>query len=114
MTWVVRKSISSQREIEDVAGLFGLIDPDERDKTVREQMKLDSGADSTTFLKWVMGQGRRKKHQTDEYIRAGIKGTLTNIVSKVDTPILQATGTPIPNKITNVRTSISISMRQVL
>ena len=45
----MRENISSQREVEDVAGLFGLIDPDERDKLVREQMKLDSGADSSTF-----------------------------------------------------------------
>ena len=63
MTWVVRENISNQREIEDVAGLFGLIDPDEHEKPVREQMKLDSGADSTTFLKWVLGQGRRKKKE---------------------------------------------------
>ena len=33
VTWVVRENISSQREIEDVAGLFGLVDPDERGKT---------------------------------------------------------------------------------
>ncbi len=48
VTWVVRENISSQRETEDVAGLFGLIDPDEPDRPAREQMTLDSGADSTT------------------------------------------------------------------
>ena len=30
--------------------LFGLIDPDEKDIPVREQMRLDSGADSASFL----------------------------------------------------------------
>ena len=50
------------------------------ERPVRDQMKLDSGADSTQFLKWAMGQTRRKsKKPTDEYIRAGIEGTLANL-----------------------------------
>ena len=48
-------------------------------------MKLDSGADSTTFLKWVLGQGRKKKEPTDEYIRAGIEGTLANLATLAKT-----------------------------
>ena len=49
--WVVRESISSQHETVDVAGLFGLIDPDEKHIPIREQVRLDSGADSASLLK---------------------------------------------------------------
>ena len=77
--WVVRESISSQRETVDVAGLFGLIDPDEEEISVREQMRLDSGAESTTFLKWVMGL--KKKRKDTEYMRSGIEGSLASLSS---------------------------------
>ena len=75
--WVVRESISSQHETVDAAGLFGLFDLDEERIPVREQMRLDSGADSAPFLKWVMRPQPRKK----DYIRASIEGALSSLAN---------------------------------
>ena len=42
---------------------------------VREQMRLDRGADSSSFLNWVVGPQSKKQ----DYIRAGIEGTLSGL-----------------------------------